>query len=73
MMKTSSKEKLGQFLEANVGKVVESRDIQAATGGDVQWSRRLRDLRAGGWEILSPKDSDELKPGQYKVVGMPKE
>lgn len=72
-MKTSTKEGLRQFLEENLGKVVESRDIRAAVGDAAQWSRRLRELKTEGWEILSYRDSDELKPSQYKVVGMPKE
>lgn len=50
----------------NVGKVVESRDIQAASGGAVEWARRVRELRnEEGYQILSHKDRADLKPNQY--------
>ncbi|MBW3636574.1 MAG: HNH endonuclease [Armatimonadetes bacterium] len=56
---------LGFFL-ANVGKVLESRDIQTASGGAVEWARRVRELRnEEGYQILSHKDRADLKPGQY--------
>lgn len=56
---------LGYFL-ANVGKVVESREIQKASGGASEWARRVRELRnEEGYQILSHKDRRELKPGQY--------
>ena len=43
MQKLSSKEKVANFLLQNFGRVVESRDIQNAADGAVQYSRRLRD------------------------------
>ena len=35
---------LDYFLE-NLGTILESRDIQAASGGAVEWARRVRELR----------------------------
>lgn len=73
MQKISSKEKVANFLLQNLGRVVESRDIQNAADGAVQYSRRLRDLRAEGWKILSHNDTVELKPGQYMLAEPPPE
>jgi len=66
MGKIGSKEKIRQFLLANIGRVIESHELQAAADGAVQYSRRLRELRdEEGWPILSHNDSSELRPGQY--------
>ncbi len=61
-----SKALILQFFLENMGKVLESRDIQAASGGAVEWARRVRELRdEEGYQILSHKDRADLKPGQY--------
>lgn len=61
-----SKERILKYLLANIGKVLESRDIQAASGGASEWARRVRELRnEEGYQILSHKDRADLKPGQY--------
>ncbi|MFN0199761.1 MAG: HNH endonuclease [Planctomycetaceae bacterium] len=61
-----SKQLILDFFLANVGKVLESRDIQAASGGAVEWARRVRELRnEEGYQILSHKDRADLKPNQY--------
>lgn len=53
MGKTGSKEKIRQFLLANIGRVVESHELQAAADGAGQYGRRLRELRdEEGWPIL---------------------
>lgn len=70
--KDGSKEKVRKYLLANVGKVLESADIQAAADGAVQYSRRLRELREKeGWPILSHHDTTELRPGQYLLKSVP--
>lgn len=72
MPRVGSKEKLRQFLLANLGKVLDSAELQAAAGGAAEWGRRLRELRdEEGWKILSHNDSAELKPGQYLLRGPP--
>lgn len=74
MSRTGSKEKIRQFLLANVGRVIESHELQKAADGAVQYSRRLRELREQeGWLILSHHDSADLKPGQYLLRERPKE
>lgn len=61
-----SKQRILEYLLANVGKVVASRDIQSASGGAVEWARRVRELRnEDGYSILSHKDRADLKPNQY--------
>jgi len=66
MRPIGSKEKIRQFLLANIGRVIESHELQEAADGAVQYSRRLRELRdEEGWAILSHNDSTDLKPGQY--------
>ncbi|HMM78913.1 MAG TPA: HNH endonuclease [Pyrinomonadaceae bacterium] len=62
----SSKQKILDFFLANLGSVLESKDIQAASGGAVEWARRVRELRnEEGYQVLSHKDRSDLKPGQY--------
>lgn len=61
-----SKQLILEYFLENVGKVLESRDIQAASGGAVEWARRVRELRnEEGYQILSHKDLADLKPNQY--------
>jgi 5-methylcytosine-specific restriction endonuclease McrA len=55
-----------EFLLANVGNVVDSAAVQKAAGNASEWARRLRELRDEfGYRILSHKDRNDLKPGQY--------
>ena len=72
MGKVGSKEKIRAFLLANIGRVIESHELQDAADGAVQYSRRLRELRdEEGWPILSHNDSANLKPGQYLLSREP--
>lgn len=64
-----SKQLILEFFLANLGKVLESREIQAASGGAVEWARRVRELRnEDGYEILSHKDRSDLRPNQYLMT-----
>lgn len=64
--KPGSKQRILEFFLENVGRVLESRDIQAASGGAVEWARRVRELRnEDGYQILSHKDRADLKPNEY--------
>lgn len=66
MPRKSSKQKILEYFLNNIGIVLESRDIQAASGGVVEWARRVRELRnEEGYQILSHKDRADLKPNQY--------
>jgi len=63
---SGSKELILNYFLANIGKVLESKQIQKASGGAVEWARRVRELRnEEGYQILSHKDRADLKPGQY--------
>lgn len=67
--KKGSKELILEFFLANIGNVIESKDIQIASGGASEWGRRVRELRnEEGWQILSHKDRADLKPGQYLLA-----
>ena len=53
---------------ANVGHVVESKELQEASGWKAEWARRVRELRdEEDYQILSHKDRADLKPGQYLI------
>lgn len=71
--KTGSKQRIREFLLANVGKVVTSIQIRDAAGASVsEWARRLRELREDeGWPILTHHDDAQLKPGQYLLKEIP--
>lgn len=64
--KPGSKQRILEFFLENIGKVLESKDIQQASGGAVEWARRVRELRnEDGYQILTHKDRAGLKPNQY--------
>jgi hypothetical protein len=64
--KPGSKQLILEFFLHNIGKVLESRQIQAAGGGASEWARRVRELRnEDGYQILTHKDRVDLKPNQY--------
>jgi hypothetical protein len=64
--KQGSKALILAYLLNNIGIVVNSKQLQDASMGASEWARRLRELRdEEGYEILSHKDSSNLKPGEY--------
>ena len=73
MRKPGSKERIRQFLLANVGRVITSIEIRDAAGSDIsEWARRVRELREDeGWPILTHNDNAGLKPGQYLLKELP--
>ena len=72
MPRIGGKDKIRKFLLANIGRVIESHELQAAADGAVQYSRRLRELREmEHWPILSHNDCADLKPGQYLLRQKP--
>lgn len=67
-----SKERLRQYLRANIGRVLTSDDLQRASGGAEEFGRRIRELRREeGWPIATHNDRNDLKPGQYIVEAEP--
>jgi hypothetical protein len=72
MRKPGSKQKIREFLIANVGRVVDSREIRDAAGVS-EWARRVRELREDEhWPIVTHNDRKDLKPGQYLLTEVPK-
>lgn len=68
--KKGSKQKILDFLLANIGRVISSKEIQEVSGWAAEWARRVRELRdEQGYQILSHKDRADLKPGQYILIG----
>lgn len=58
--------KLRAFFEANVGKVLTSRQLREAAGDITEWARRVRELRdEEGMQILTHNDRADLKPNEY--------
>lgn len=61
-----SKQRILDFLLANIGRIISGEEIRAASGNVSEWARRLRELRnEEGYQILSHRDRSDLKPGQY--------
>lgn len=75
LRKPGSKERIRQFLLANIGSVVTAIQIRDAIGPEVsEWARRLRELRdEEGWPIRSHNDDAGLKPGEYILESAPPE
>ncbi len=64
--KKGSKALILDYLLAHKGQVVSSKELQEASGGASEWARRVRELRdEQGYDILSHKDRNDLKPGEY--------
>ena len=64
--KTGARTKLREYFLANLGRVLESKDLQEVAGGISEWARRVRELRnEEGYAILTHNDRSDLKPGQY--------
>lgn len=62
---TNSRERIRRFLFDNVGVVIDSGQLQEASGEARAISRRIRELREEGWQIKTHNDRSDLKPGQY--------
>ena len=58
--------KLRLHFLANIGRVMDSKELQAVANNQSEWARRVRELRTEeGYLILTHNDRSELKPGQY--------
>lgn len=67
--KWGSKWRILDFILGNVGRVLSSDEIRAASGNASEWARRLRELRdEEGYHILTHRDRADLKPGQYLLL-----
>lgn len=67
--RVGARAKLREYFLANVGKVLEWKELRKAAGGISEWARRVRELRQlEGMNIETDKDNSALKPGQYRLV-----
>ena len=58
--------KLRAHFLANIGRVMDSKELRAIADNQSEWARRVRELRTEeGYLILTHNDRSELKPGQY--------
>jgi hypothetical protein len=74
MPRIGSKEKIRQFFLANIGRIIESRELHEVSGAASEYARRTRELRdEEGWPILTHNDRAGLKPGQYLLEAAPPE
>lgn len=61
-----AKAKLRAHFLANIGRVMDSDELQGIADNAAEWGRRVRELRnEEGFQILTHNDRDFLKPGQY--------
>jgi HNH endonuclease len=64
-----ARDQLREHFLANLGRVMNTDELRDAAGGISEWARRVRELRnEEGFEILTHKDRDDLKPGQYLLL-----
>jgi len=62
----SARDRLRSHFLANIGKVMDQKELREIAGDITEWARRIRELRnEEGYQILTHNDIDELKPGQY--------
>ena len=65
---TSAKDRLRAYLLDHVGEVLDS-DTLREVGQASEWARRIRELRNDeGYEILTHRDRDEIRPGEYLLA-----
>lgn len=63
--KSGARTKLRLFFEANVGRIVTTKELSKVAGIH-DYQRRIRELRTeDGLQILSHNDRDNLKPNEY--------
>jgi hypothetical protein len=67
-LRGSATDRIAAFLEANVGRVVNRKQIDYVAK-IAEASRRVRELRdEGGWPINSHIDEPDLEPGDYRLT-----
>jgi hypothetical protein len=68
--KDSGKKKIREFLIANVGKTLTTKQISEVSG-IIAHARRVRELRDDeGMQIWTDKDRHDLKPGEYLLESL---
>ncbi|WP_169077551.1 HNH endonuclease [Microcella alkalica] len=71
-MAGSAKSRIRQYFRDHAGEVVTAAQLQAVAQPVSEWARRVRELRdEEGWPIRTNHDTQDLKPGEYMLVGEP--
>lgn len=66
MRERGAKAKLRAHFLENIGRVMNSDELRAVSGGASEFARRIRELRnEEGFQILTHNDRSDLKPGDY--------
>ena len=63
----SAKARLRAYFLEHVGEVLDGEEL-AQVGAITAWARRIRELRAEGWQIVTHHDDASLRPGQYLLT-----
>lgn len=64
-----ARNKLREHFLANIGRILDSDELQEVSGNVAEWGRRVRELRnEEGYQILTHNDRNDLKPGQYILL-----
>jgi hypothetical protein len=67
--RAGAKHKLRAYFLLNIGRVLESAELQSIAENSSEWGRRVRELRnEEGYQILTHNDRADLKPGQYLLL-----
>lgn len=65
-LKVNARAKLRAHFLSNIGRVMDSSELQKVASNQSEWARRVRELRQDeGYQILTHHDRSFLKPGQY--------
>ena len=65
------KVRLREYFTANLGRVLDNKTLRRKFGESADsWTRRVRELRAEGYDIQTHHDRTDLKPGQYIMVSV---
>lgn len=68
--KLSARDKIREFLEKNVGRVVTTQELRDVAGIS-EYARRIRELRdEEGMQIHSHVDDTRLRPGEYILASL---
>lgn len=71
-MAGSAKSRIRQYFRDHAGEVVTAAQLQAVAQPVSEWARRVRELRdEEGWPIHTNHDTQDLKPGEYMLMGEP--
>lgn len=63
---TSARGRILEYLRFKVGQLVTKSELQIVSGIS-EYARRIRELRAEGWDIVSHYEDHSIRPGDYML------